>query len=725
MKRKLLSILLIGALSLSLASCASEETSENTQNTTLLVSEAAKLEYESYINSASAQFGYDVAYELSENPEYWNSDIGGRTSGSEAEHKAADYLEGVMIEMGLEDVQKVAADVDTWQQNGAKLTIDGKDYVVSSYASSGTSEDGITAEIVYLNQGTMWDYEGLDVEGKIVLIDINMRENWWITYPMLEAEFQGAAAIINASTGGYSQIADDALNNQDICAPISIPSVSIGVKDSLEIQEKIANGTTMATLVVDNIVEEGGTTYNVIGRIKGKSSENQIIVGAHYDMYFKGFQDDSIAIGLSLAMAKGMIDSGFVPENDIVFVMHGAEEWGSIGTQFDWTVGAWEMVNTVYPEWTDKTLAFINFELPAYAFGTSTSTASAPEMFSMIEYFTNTYELTPNPLEVFPDGVNTEGTATYTYSDDFSYYIAGIPSTVNGTVTADSVKAGSDFMVNYYHSNYDTYETYDEEVMKFNLDYYGALAMFIDSQPALYLDFTAQYDRILASINEEIMTNSGADIASYTAVLEELNTTATLMKEKVEQVNADYNTAVINNDTQAMDELWAEGKELTAQNLAAFKFAQDALLSLMYEKPIVPHEGPQINIELMQEIVVLLENGEGDVAADEYVWQVNNVFEWYAMYFSEEVIDIQNEMIWGEDNQDNLYWGTNKGFVKAEVEEATRSLMTKYGLENQDYTAEIEIYNEEIVNQAEILKDLADKEIEDMNTLIELLTLNN
>ncbi|ONI40449.1 hypothetical protein AN640_08755, partial [Candidatus Epulonipiscium fishelsonii] len=545
-----------------------------------------------------------------------------------------------------------------------------------------------------------------------------------ITYPMLEAEFQGAAAIISANVGGYAQIADDALNNQDICAPISIPSVSIGVADAKEIQEKILQGKTMATLIVDNIVEEGGVTYNIIGKIPGKSDEHQIVVGAHYDMYFNGFQDDSAAVGLSLAMAKAMIDSGYTPENDIIFSMHGAEEWGSIGTQYDWTVGAWEMVNTLNPEWTDKTLAFINFELPAYAFGTSTKTASAPEMFSMISHFTNEYELTPDPTKVFPDGIDTEGSPTYTYSDDFSYYIAGIPSTVNGTVSADSVKDGSDFMVNMYHSNYDTYETYNEDVMEFNLQYYGALAMYIDAHPALYLDFTAQYDRILESISEETMQLSDVDMNLYMQALDNLKQSAELMTQKVEQINNDYNAAKINNDDEAMKQLWAQGKELTKQNLAAFKFAQDTLLSLMYERPIVPHEAPQENIELMSEIVKLLENGEGDVAVDEYVWQVNNIFEWYAMYFSPEVIDIQNEMIWGESNADNLYWGTNKGFIKADVEDATRSLMLKYGTDEIDFTNEIQIYKEAIESQKDILKDLATKEISDINELATKLKLN-
>lgn len=79
------------------------------------------------------------------------------------------------------DVEKVAADCDRWQFNGASFTVDGEDYPVYTYATAATPADGLTAEIVYVGQGTMWDYEGLDVTGKIVLVDINQRDDWWIT----------------------------------------------------------------------------------------------------------------------------------------------------------------------------------------------------------------------------------------------------------------------------------------------------------------------------------------------------------------------------------------------------------------------------------------------------------------------------------------------------------------------------------------------------------------
>lgn len=381
------------------------------------------------------------------------------------------------------------------------------------------------------------------------------------------------------------------------------------------------NGPVTATLVVDNEVSEDGTTYNIMGRIPGRSSDYQIIVGGHYDVHFTGFQDDNCAVGLVLAMAKAMIDSGYQPENDIVFCLHGAEEWGSSYTQYDWTVGAWEMINHVHPEWVGKTLAFLNFELPAYEFSTYTSTYSAPEMYAMLDYFANEYPYSPDPEGCFPDGVLTDGYQTYTYSDDFSYYAAGVPSTVNG--------------------------------------------------------FLLQND--------------------------------------------DYAAAREEGDTAALETLWAQGRALTAKNLAAFQFAQKNLLGLMYERPIVPHEAPQENIQLCQSIIACLETGDVATAVDEYAWTVNNVLEWYAMYFSPEVIAIQDDMLWGADNQDNLYWGTDIGFTKADVDAATRSLFVRYEEDGGDFSQEIAVYQAAIQAQTQILADLGAKETQAMLDLSALL----
>jgi len=688
------------------------------------VADAADPEFAKYFAAMDTQYAYALGLELAENPLYESSSLGTRTSGSDAEHAAADFLVAEMKKIGLAGVEKVAIDVDKWQFNGASLAISGTDKVISphSYATASTPAAGITAEIVYVGDGTMWDYEEIDVNGKIVLIDINQRENWWITYPMLEAQFQGAAAILNANVGGFAEISKDALNCQDICGPVGIPCLSISVNDSDYIKGLLEAGAVTATLKVDNIVEEGGTSYNVMGMIPGKSHDEMIVVGSHYDKYFDGFQDNSMAVALDFAMAKAMIDSGYMPERDIIFCIHAAEEWGASETQFDWTIGAWRMINEAHPEWVGKTLAFLNFELPAYEFANYTNAFSAPEFYTMIRDFAETDKNAPSPEGCFSEGFLTEGYQTYTYSDDFSYYAAGVPSMINGfLLTAD----GEDvfpFYYERYHSNFDTASTYNEAVFKFNLSFYGAMAMTIDSTPALELDFTPQYDRIMASLDETAAAASGADTAAFKAALEAYGAAAKANHDKVLALNGKYKNLVAAGASDAeIAAVWKQAKAMNAANLDIFKKTQDAFLGLMYERPIVPHEAPQENIELMQLCVDGLNSGDVNTVVDEYAWAVNNVLEWYNYSFSPEVTKIANDMFDPELNKGNLFWGTGKMFAIADVEAATRSLNLKYDTTDSDFSDEIAVYNAAIASQKEIYKSLLNQETTAMKELAELM----
>ena len=154
--KKILSIVVLIALALSIAGVGAAESGESTAQV------PAELEamYDAFIAAADEQYAYDIAYELTTNPEYMTSELGGRNAGSDAEHAAAEYLEGVMTEIGLADVQREAAQCDLWSMDGASLTVGEDSYQVYSYASAATPAEGLTAEVVYVGDGTMWGLRG-------------------------------------------------------------------------------------------------------------------------------------------------------------------------------------------------------------------------------------------------------------------------------------------------------------------------------------------------------------------------------------------------------------------------------------------------------------------------------------------------------------------------------------------------------------------------------------
>jgi Iap family predicted aminopeptidase len=669
-----------------------------------------------YVAAVDTAWAYELAVELM--GKYVNNEeLGGRQAGSDAEHLAADYLAAKMEEIGLQDVSKDEFALDKWQFNGAELTIKepaGESKVIKpySYASGGTKAEGLDAELVYVGKGTLADYDDINVKGKIVLIDLNQREDWWVTYPTLQAAEKGAVAIINSNSAGYAELDDDTMNCQDFVGPVTIPSVNISRNDANYLKELLGKGKVNINLKVDNIVEPGGVAYNIVGKIPGKSDE-QIIVGDHYDTHFWGFQDNNCAVAVTLAIAKAMIDSGYQPERTIVFVLHAAEEWGAIDTRYDWSTGAWNQVNTVRPDWVGKSLMYINFELPAYEFGSTTHVASTPEYYNFIAEFAKT---SPQPEGCFPDGIATEGYQQATWSDDWSYTAAGIPAMVNGFLYDEKGEV-YDFYKTTYHSQMDNPDTYNEKVMDFNIKFYGALAIAVDQVPVVPLDFTSQANRVKASVDEDAFAMAGYDAKDYMTAADTLAATAAAKYAEIAELNGLY--AKLAADPEANAELMAkimlETKAVNQELLAAYKTVQDGLLKLDWiDSAIVGHEHPQTNMLVLAGAIAKLEEGKVNDVVDNDLWLIED--EWYSYSFSRGVVQAFTDQVMAAKNKDNLFWGTGKVAGNVDLYDIIQSLLGKYDTEGP-FKTEISQMTKILNSQKPLLVKLAAEEMLTMQTV--------
>lgn len=84
-------------------------------------------------------------------------------------------------------------------------------------------------------------------------------------------------------------------------------------------------------------------SQNVIGYLEGKSKEEVIVLGAHYDhfgkndsTYFPGADDNASGVATVLEIAKAFARAqteGFTPEKSILFACWGLEEVGFLGSQ--------------------------------------------------------------------------------------------------------------------------------------------------------------------------------------------------------------------------------------------------------------------------------------------------------------------------------------------------------------------------------------------------------
>ena len=546
-----------------------------------------------------------------------------RHAGSDGEHKAANYLEQVMKDIGLQDVEQVEVLTDKWQFDSASLTLknDGGttpvDIDVKQIVPQASSAHGeYTGDLVYLNHGYEADYEayydaqgltGADrnMNGKIVLADINQYRDFWISNHYIEAFNQGADGIIvysdqyttNGQYGppGGEQTGiekwDEACQCQDLCTlDHGIPCMAISRADGLKLIEginaiKAGGGQQDVSLKVENTVEIDQPAYNVVGKIPGKNHDQQILIAGHYDKYWYGYQDDSMAIAIVLGIAKSMIDAGYQPENDLIFIGHCSEEWGRVGVEADWAQGSWEMISEAHPEWSGKTLACFNYELPALNGGMY---APAPGEKETLRISRNE-EIAPtsdilNASELFKlavPGIQQENISNVAMSqplaDCICYQEHGIPFC---QVNCNHGDYDNPYGLIIYHTKNDNEETYDALALQNNLCYSTAWIMQTDKLPAQQMDFALRVAELRDVVSDTTIPYRANDLKAYNAAVDKLEKASEQYTAKVNSINAKYEEAVLSgaSDTE-IAKIREEGAELNKTSMALFQYLQDEFLA--------------------------------------------------------------------------------------------------------------------------------------------------
>ena len=690
MKRRIASMLLAVFLLVSATACAKQPDTDATQ---------------AYLSKVDVDYSYNLALKLEKIRS--NEKLGYRTAGSEAELATGDMLKEEMERIGLQDVTKDAFTLDTWTFTKAQLCFEdsaGEEYIaeLGGYQTNFVTDGAETFTVIDGGQGTEADLAGLDVTGKLVLVDINQRADWWINYPAYEAHLAGAAAVIAVQDGGYAEVSDDALNAQDVCGPSDAPAFSMSRTDAALLRAAMdENGEANVTLDADSRVQMDGTSYNVIGTIPGRDTESMVLMSAHYDSYFAGFQDDNAAIALMMGIAKGLIDSGYQPEKTLVFCAMAAEEWGVSNTRYDWSTGAYNQIFRVYPEWVGKVVADINFELPAMNEGTTDQIRTSYELESFVDGFKSTV---PQVDGVFPDGIEII-VPTQTWSDDFSLSIAGVPSSVT------ALRGG--FAQTHYHSQFDDRDTYSREAFLFHHNMYGLLMMAYDHCAVSPLDFSTRLSVLRESMDDTVMTAEQMD--ALNAALDEAAAAAGTAWAKVSEANAAYQQALDAGDTDKADELLAEAREMNANVLAAFKFAEDSFVRLTWEdSSIFPHEHSQNNLLALEGAAEALKQGDSAAALDEYLYLVDN--NWYAYDWSRETFEYFTDYVLNQ-SADRLMWGAGRVQGHEDLFDVIRSLQEKYGDSSADYTAELARLDQAIETQRTMLNEQVEHEVSALEAL--------
>lgn len=661
------------------------------------------------LDSADVRYSYNLAKEL-ENIRS-NPVLGYRSAGSEAEHEAGELIFNRMVEAGFANVRKDRVDVDSWEFKRAVIKAGygdvERELQLGAYQTNFVTDGYESVQIVDAGKGTLEDYEelerlGISVEGKLVMAEINQREEWWINFPVYQAKLKGAKGFIAVQAGGYGEVAENALNAQDIAGPSDAPAFSISradadfIKKCMVLENKGAQARE-CTVLFDAYtkVMPGASSYNIVGEIPGENPDRMILLSGHYDSYFSGFQDDNTAVSMLIEIGRMLIKSGYKPHNTIILCAMAAEEWGVINSKYDWSTGAYEEVFTVHPEWKGKVIADLNFELPAFAHGNKDYVRSTYEYRNFFRKILKEY---PGDLhEAYPDGVGTKA-PIQTWSDDFSVAISGIPSTVNEF-------AGGKFMESHYHSQYDSDEFYDEKVYLFHHKLYAYILVRLDNLNVAPVDFTILSDELLHRFDREICEDrQTAD--EFIQAVTDLKAEAERVNAVIEGRNYPQDMPAGGDDTYGTEN---EGRmtrneddaRIEAELLKAFALAQDTLVTLNWQDDVLfPYETAMNDVVFLGKAIDAL-NSEKD--ADKPLIRIKNALNWiyridnnqYAFKFERAVYEYFTGYVLNQPRE-RLKWGYGRIIHHENLYEVVRSLIDKLVSdgENIDTVHELSVLTE-------------------------------
>nr|WP_270515518.1 M28 family peptidase [Coprococcus catus] len=655
-----------------------------------------------------ASLDIEASYNLAKQMEAYRTNpvLGYRPAGSKAEFETGEMLKSYMEDLGLSNVRKDEIKVDGWEFEKAVLAYrnaagERKEVQLGAYQTDFVTEGPETFQVVYVGKGGEKDYADKDVTGKIVMAEINQRDEWWINFPVYQAHEKGAKALIAVQIGGYGQVDEKALNAQDIAGPPEAAAFSMSFEDSEKLKACLdEKGEITVTLDASSRVMRDVSTYNILGEIPGRRSDRMILLSAHYDSYFSGFQDDNTAVAMMLGIARAFIKMGYQPENTWVFCAMAAEEWGIADSKYDWSTGAYAEVFNVHPEWAGKVIGDFNFELPALSNGNLDGIRCT---YEYKDFFEDTLKTLPALSPAYPEGVLVSAPIE-TWSDDFSVAISGIPSMVN------EFSAGS-FMTTHYHSQYDSDAYYNEAAYRFHHELYGLLLMHLDRQSVAPLNFAEVFEQASASLDVLMCQKSGSRV---TALLNLLGQTEEVAEEVYDRIY-DINEAGVDSE---------QCREAENILLKVFKMAQDKYVRLTWEDAVVfPQEAAQNNLRYLKKAIRALKRKIPDAeAAFEALYEIDNNA--YAFQFSKQVYERFTDYVLDQ-NSDRLQWGRGRIVHHENLYDLVAQLMDKYHQGATDFANEIAELEKVAKRQKAYLRDDIEYMLQSTEKMLLLLQAAN
>ena len=281
--------------------------------------------------------------------------LGPRHAGTEREHKAARFVEIQFRDSGVNVRTDKVENIISWKLNNCRVkVVEPVEQELTSIAllgSGSTPLDGLTAELCYVGDGKLDDYQGVDIGGKFVMR--NPPRALMLDNASDETAPQGPTKMyIENKVAGvieHSRLPGRILQMPLLSGPegIPFPAVAVTYEDGQFLKElmrewySIPKGfkrrcEDIPVKLKVWVDAEYKPSYgvNVVARIEGsqKTSDQIVCLVAHHDnANGPGACDNATAVAVNLEAARVLAGMP-PPKRTIEFVSVTGEEYGEIGS---------------------------------------------------------------------------------------------------------------------------------------------------------------------------------------------------------------------------------------------------------------------------------------------------------------------------------------------------------------------------------------------------------
>lgn len=613
--------------------------------------------------------------------------LGFRYAGTPAGAQASTLVYDAFKKLGLNPVYDEFP-MTGWNFREASLNLkdhqDTKIRVVPMHDTPPTPEADINAEIVFVGSATRQDLQGKDLSGKIALVEADLEVVPWYTEAADQCQRRGAAAVVFFNKSYFGKPPNgEAFWVFDLTgAKMHIPVLNTPVNDGRKLKAMILAAKSQAvqgSLIshVDIISEAKGK--NIVGSIRGsKYPDEYIIVSAHTDAHFSGFQDDALPVGLLITMAKAMKESRYRPDRTILFIAFDAEECGQSGTHYGWLAGSWQYAKKHAPALAGKVVANFNLELLAAKDKNYFAIRASDTLFSFTEAVNGTMKLKAHGRnEGVINGVNT-------WNDEWSLGYFGIPTLTTNFQYQLAAKPGENNNIDYYHSQFDDEQHADFEKYNDCAHVYTTIILRLDREPFNPYNLSLTPAHYLAALKQDSLRTQGYDdalkkaAASFAGKAKELEV-------RQRQIAAAYAVAPSDIRKRVAPLIPQYNQDLRAA-------AKTVIMGTSYLDWDIPaYRVPyyQETPGKLSQAMESLKKGDGKAVLEGF--SICGLSTYYARYLDYPTWrDAYRESIEGENATGDRYWATGRVLKYYDVYPVLASITAKVAAGNKDFAPEIE-----------------------------------